>query len=154
MDQASEARRPLYLEDLQVGQRFTSGEYRVEESAMHVFAEQFDPQPFHLNEAAAAASIFGGLAASGWHTAAITMRLMVTGGVPFAAGIIGLGGEIAWPRPTRAGDVLRVESEILEILPSRSKPNQGIVRVRSTTLNQSGEAVQVFTGKVLVFRRG
>jgi acyl dehydratase len=154
MDQASEARRPLYLEDLQVGQRFTSGEYRVEESAIHLFAEQFDPQPFHLNEAAAAASIFGGLAASGWHTAAITMRLMVTGGVPFAAGIIGLGGEIAWPRPTRAGDVLRVESEIIEILPSRSKPNQGIVRVRSTTLNQSGEAVQVFTGKVLVFRRG
>ncbi len=154
MDQASEARRPLYLEDLQVGQRFTSGEYRVEESAIHLFAEQFDPQPFHLNEAAAAASIFGGLAASGWHTAAITMRLMVTGGVPFAAGIIGLGGEIALPRPTRAGDVLRVESEIIEILPSRSKPNQGIVRVRSTTLNQSGEAVQVFTGKVLVFRRG
>ena len=154
MDQASEARRPLYLEDLQVGQRFTSGEYRVEESGIHSFAEQFDPQPFHLNEAAAAASIFEGLAASGWHTAAITMRLMVTGGVPFAAGIIGLGGEIAWPRPTRAGDVLRVESEIIEILPSRSKPNQGIVRVRSTTLNQSGEAVQVFTGKVLVFRRG
>ncbi len=154
MDQASEARRPLYLEDLQVGQRFTSGEYRVDEAGIRAFAEQFDPQPFHLNEAAAAASIFKGLAASGWHTAAITMRLMVTGGVPFAAGIIGLGGEIAWPRPTRAGDVLRVESEIIEILPSRSKPNQAIVRVRSTTLNQSGEAVQVFTGKVLVFRRG
>jgi acyl dehydratase len=81
------------------------------------------------------------------------MRLLVTGGVPFAAGVIGLGGEIAWPRPTRAGDVLRVESEIVEILPSRSKPNQAIVRVRSTTLNQHGEPVQVFTGKILSFRR-
>ncbi len=127
--------------------------YRVEEDRIKTFAEEFDPQPFHLDEAAAAASVFGGLAASGWHTAAITMRLMVTGGVPFAAGIIGLGGEIAWPRPTRGGDMLRVESEIVEILPSRSKPNQGIVKVRSTTLNQNGEAVQVFTGKVLAFRR-
>ncbi len=119
---------------------------------MKAFAEEFDPQPFHLDEAAAKASIFDGLAASGWHTAAITMRLMVTGGVPFAAGIIGLGGEIAWPRPTRAGDVLRVESEIVEILPSRSKPNQGIVKVRNTTVNQDGEAVQVFTAKVLAFK--
>jgi acyl dehydratase len=153
MDQASKARRPLYLEDLQVGQRFTSGEDRVDEDRIKTFAAEFDPQPFHLDDAAARNTIFGGLAASGWHTAAITMRLMVTGGVPFAAGIIGLGGEITWPRPTRAGDRLRVESEIVEILPSRSKPNQGIVKVRSTTLNQDGEAVQVFTGKVLAFRR-
>jgi acyl dehydratase len=136
-----------------VGQRFTSAEYRVEEDRIKAFAAEFDPQPFHLDGAAARASIFGGLAASGWHTAAITMRLLVTGGVPFAAGVIGLGGEIAWPRPTRAGDVLRVESEIVEILPSRSKPNQAIVRVRSTTLNQHGEPVQVFTGKILSFRR-
>jgi acyl dehydratase len=153
MDQASETRRPLYLEDFHVGQRFTSGVYRVDEDRMKAFAEEFDPQPFHLDEAAANASIFEGLAASGWHTAAITMRLMVTGGVPFAAGIIGLGGEISWPRPTRAGDRLRVESEIVEILPSRSKPNQGIVKVRSTTVNQDGEAVQVFTAKVLAFKR-
>jgi acyl dehydratase len=81
------------------------------------------------------------------------MRLMVGGGVPFAAGIIGVGGEIAWPRPTRAGDVLRVESEIVEIIPSRSKPNQALVKVRSTTLNQDGEPVQVFTGKILAFKR-
>jgi acyl dehydratase len=153
MDQPGEAPRPLYLEDLEVGQRFTSAEYRVEEDRIKAFAAEFDPQPFHLDGAAARASIFGGLAASGWHTAAITMRLLVTGGVPFAAGVIGLGGEIAWPRPTRAGDVLRVESEIVEILPSRSKPNQAIVRVRSTTLNQHGEPVQVFTGKILSFRR-
>jgi acyl dehydratase len=153
MDQASETPRPLYLEDLHVGQRFASGVYPVDESRIKSFAAEFDPQPFHLDDAAARASIFGGLAASGWHTAAITMRLMVTAGLPFAAGIIGLGGEISWPRPTRAGDVLRVESEIVEILPSRSKPNQGIVKVRSTTLNQDGEAVQVFVGKILAYRR-
>ena len=136
-----------------MGQRFSSGVYRVEEDRLKEFAAEFDPQPFHLDDAAAKATIFGGLAASGWHTAAITMRLMVTAGLPLAAGIIGLGGEIAWPRPTRAGDILRVESEIVEILPSRSKPNQGIVKVRNTTLNQNGEPVQVFTAKVLSFKR-
>jgi acyl dehydratase len=153
MHQASETPRPLYLEDLQVGQKFTSGEHRVDEEQIKAFAAEFDPQPFHLDAAAAQASIFGGLAASGWHTAAITMRLMVEGGVPLAAGIIGLGGEIAWPRPTRAGDVLRVESEILEIVPSRSKPNQAIVKIRNTTVNQAGEPVQVFTAKTLSFKR-
>ena len=153
MDQASETPRPLYLEDLHVGQRFTSGVYRIDGDQIKRFAAEFDPQPFHLDEAAAQATIFGGLAASGWHTAAIAMRLMVTGGVPLAAGIIGVSGEIAWPRPTRAGDVLRVESEIVEIIPSRSKPNQALVKVRSTTLNQDGEPVQVFTGKILAFKR-
>lgn len=153
MDQASETPRLLYLEDLHVGQRFTSGAYQVDEDRIKAFAAEFDPQPFHLDRAAAQAGIFGGLAASGWHTAAITMRLMVTAGLPFAAGIIGLGGEIAWPRPTRPGDILRVESEIVEILPSRSKPNQALVKVRSTTLNQDGEPVQVFTGKILAFKR-
>jgi acyl dehydratase len=152
MEQVSEAPQPLYLEDLHVGQRFTSGVYRVDEDRIKAFAAEFDPQPFHLDQAAAQGSIFGGLAASGWHTAAITMRLMVTGGLPFAAGIIGAGGEIAWPRPTRAGDILRVESEIVEIVPSRSKPNQAFVKVRSTTLNQDGEPVQVFTGRILVFK--
>jgi len=153
MNQVSETPRLLYLDDLHVGQQFTSGVYRVDEDRLKAFAEEFDPQPFHLDAAAAQAGIFGGLAASGWHTAAITMRLMVTGGLPFAAGIIGLGGEISWPRPTRAGDVLRVESEIVEILPSRSKPNQAVVMVRSTTLNQDGEPVQVFMGKILAFKR-
>ena len=120
----------LYLEDLEVGQRFTSGTYLMEASAIKAFAAEFDPQPFHLDEAAARASIFGGLVASGWHTGAVTMRLLTTGALPFASGMIGLGGEIAWPRPTRPGDTLRVESEILQITPSRSKPNQGIVTVR------------------------
>jgi len=143
----------LYLEDLRVGQRFTSGSYHMDETRIKAFAAEFDPQPFHLDESAAATSIFRGLTASGWHTAAVAMRLLVAGGLPLANGIIGMGGEIAWPRPTRPGDTLRVESEILEIRPSRSKPNQGIATVRNTTLNQNGESVHMFTAKVLVFRR-
>jgi acyl dehydratase len=143
----------LYLEDLHVGQRFTSGTYRMEEAAIKAFAAEFDPQPFHLDDAAAGHTIFAGLSASGWHTAAVAMRLLVTGGLPLGNGIIGLGGELAWPKPTRPGDTLRVESEILEILPSRSKPNQAVVKVKSTTLNQHGEPVHAFTAKVLVFKR-
>jgi acyl dehydratase len=125
----------------------------MDADGIKAFAAEFDPQPFHLDEAAARASIFRGLAASGWHTAAVTMRLMVTGGLPLASGVIGVGGEIAWPRPTRAGDTLRVESEIVEIIPSRSKPNQALVKVRSTTLNQDGEPVQVFTAKIMSYNR-
>lgn len=113
----------LYLEDLHVGQRFTSGAYFMDETRIKEFAREFDPQPFHLDEAAAQASVFSGLAASGWHTAAVAMRLLVDGGLPLGNGIIGLGGELAWPKPTRPGDTLHVESEILEIVPSRSKPN-------------------------------
>jgi acyl dehydratase len=143
----------LYLEDLKVGQRFLSGSHVMEESRIKSFAEEFDPQPFHLDEAAAQASVFRGLAASGWHTAAVAMRLLVTGGLPIANGLIGAGGEIAWPRPTRPGDTLRVESEIVEIAPSRSKPNQGIVTVKNTTLNQNGEPVYLFTSRILVFKR-
>ncbi len=143
----------LFLEDMVVGQRFTSATYPMDEARIKSFAAEFDPQPFHLDEAAAQASVFKGLAASGWHTAAVAMRLIVTGGLPFGSGAIGMGGEIEWPRPTRPGDILHVESEILEIIPSRSKPNQGIVRVRSTTLNQKGEAVQIFTVKILAFKR-
>ena len=143
----------LYLDDMYVGQKFTSGTYRMDEDRIKAFAAEFDPQPFHLDEAAAQASIFRGLAASGWHTAAVTMRLLVTGALPFAAGVIGLGCEIEWPRPTRPSDTLQVESEIVGILPSKSKPNQGIVRVRSTTMNQNGEPVQIFTSKILAFKR-
>jgi len=148
------SQEPLYLDDMQVGQKFTSTTYLMSEDRIKEFAAAFDPQPFHLDEAAAQASVFRGLAASGWHTAAVTMRLIVTGGLPFAAGAVGLGGEIEWPRPTRPGDILHVESEIVELIPSRSKPNQGIVRVRNTTVNEKGEAVQVFTAKILAFRRG
>jgi acyl dehydratase len=152
MDQKFDATAALYLDDLRVGQRFASGTYQMDEDRMKAFAAEFDPQPFHLDEAAAQRTIFRGLAASGWHTAAATMRLMV-GSLPFAGGLAGLGGEIAWPRPTRPGDTLRVESEIIEIVPSRSKPNQGIVIVRSTTLNQHGDHVQAFTAKIIVFKR-
>ena len=143
----------LYLDDLDVGQRFTSGSYVMEAAGIKEFAAEFDPQPFHLEEAAAEVSIFKGLAASGWHTAAVAMRLLVNGGLPFANGIVGLGGEFAWPKPTRPGDTLHVESEIVEITPSRSKPQQGIVTVRSTMLSQSGEPVYLLTAKLLVLRR-
>src|SRR5579872_2110756 len=143
----------LYLDDLHVGQRFTSGSYLMEESRIKEFAAEFDPQPFHLDQSAAEASIFRGLSASGWHTAAAVMRLLVNGGLPFANGLIGLGGEIAWPKPTLPGDTLQVESEIIDISPSRSKPSQGIVTVRSTTLNQNREPVYILTAKLLVDRK-
>src|SRR6266852_4517343 len=126
----------LYLQDLHVGQRFMSGVYRMDEDRMKKFAAEFDPQPFHLDDEAGRRSVFRGLAASGWHTAAATMRLLVTGGFPLAGGMVGLGANIVWARPTRPGDTLQVESEIVEIRPSRSKPNQGIVTVRCITLNQ------------------
>jgi acyl dehydratase len=143
----------LYLEDLHVGQRFTSETYVMEEGRMKEFAAEFDPQPFHLDAAAGEASIFKGLVASGWHTAAVAMRLLARGGLPIANGVIGYGGEIAWPNPTRPGDVVQIESEIVEIRPSRSKPDQGMVTVRSTMRNQNGEAVYVLTAKLLVFRQ-
>jgi acyl dehydratase len=149
----SERVEPLYLEDLYIGQRFTSGTYVMEAARIKEFAAEFDPQPFHVDEPAAQASVFRGLAASGWHTAAVAMRLLVTGGLRIANGIVGLGGEIAWPRPTRPGDILHVESEIVEITPSQSKPQQGIVTVRSTMLNQNREAVYLLTAKLLAPRR-
>jgi acyl dehydratase len=145
--------KPLYLEDLAVGQRFGSGEYEMTAERIKAFAAEFDPQPFHLDDAAAENSLFRGLAASGWHTAAVTMRLLVTGDLRFAGGLIGAGGDISWPRPTRPGDILKVQSEIVEIRPSRSKPEQALVSVRNVVTNQRGEEVQVFTAKILAFRR-
>jgi len=125
----------------------------MEAARIKEFAAEFDPQPFHLDEAAAQASVFRGLAASGWHTAAAAMRLLVNGGLPLAGGIVGLGGEIAWPKPTCPGDALHVESEIVAITPSRSKPQQGIVTVRGTMSNQDGETVYLPSGELLVPRR-
>lgn len=144
---------PYYLEDLHVGQCFRSPELEVSVERIVAFAREFDPQPFHLDEAAAAASLFGGLAASGWHTAALTMRLLVAGGAPLAGGIIGASAEIAWPKPTRPGDVLHVESEVLEVVPSRSRPERGRARVRSETRNQHGEVVQTLLATLVVPRR-
>ena len=149
----TERMEQLYLEDLRVGQRFASGTYVMGAPRIEAFAAEFDPQPFHIDESAAEATVFKGLAASGWHTAAVAMRLLVTGGLPFANGLVGLGGEIAWPRPTRPGDSLHIESEIVEITPSRSKPHQGIVTVRSTMFNQNGDAAYLLMAKLLVLRR-
>lgn len=143
----------LYLDDLAVGQRFTSASHRIDAEQIKAFASRFDPQPFHLDEDLAARSFFKGLAASGWHTASLTMRLLVEGGLPIEGGIIGAGVELAWPRPTRPGDVLTVTSEILAITPSRSRPDRGMVKVRSETLNQDGTALQVMTSTVVVLRR-
>jgi acyl dehydratase len=143
----------LYLEDLHVGQRFASGAHAVDEAEIKAFAGQFDPQPFHLDDATAKDTLFAGLAASGWHTAAITMRLLVDGGAPIAGGVVGAGGEIAWPKPTRPGDILQVKSEILDVTPSRSRPDRGMVTVRSETFNQRGEIVQTLTAKLVVPRR-
>jgi acyl dehydratase len=145
---------PLYLEDLRVGQRFTSGTHKVDEAEIKAFAATYDPQPFHMDSEAAKGTLFGGLAASGWHTAAITMRLNVDGGLPLAGGIVGAGGEMAWPNPTRPDDILHVESEVSEIVPSRSRPDRAIVTIESRTLNQRGVVVQVLKAKLVVFRRG
>lgn len=144
---------PVYLEDLHVGQRFTSGSHTLDGAQIKRFANEFDPQPFHLEDEAARATLFGGLAASGWHTAAVTMRLLVQGGLPIAGGIIGLGGELSWLKPARPGDTLSVVSEIIEITPSRSQPNRGSVRVRSETRNQCGEIIQSFIARLVVPRR-
>jgi acyl dehydratase len=142
-----------YFDDLQVGQRFTSGTHLVDEAQIKEFASQFDPQPFHLDAEAARGSLFEGLVASGWHTAAITMRLMVTSGLPIAGGLIGAGGEIAWPKPTRPGSVLHVESEILDLKPSKSRPDRGMATIRNETRDQNGDIVQVMTAKLVVPRR-
>jgi acyl dehydratase len=117
-----------------VGQRFTSKTHVVDAVQIKAFARQFDPQPFHLDDDAAKDSLFSGLVASGWQTAAITMRLLVEGGLPLAGGVVGAGGELSWPRPTRPGDVLQVESEVLEIIPSRSRPDRGVARIRIIAL--------------------
>ena len=142
----------LWLEDLAVGQEYFSGAHTLTADEIKTFAALYDPQPFHLSEEAARGTMFGGLAASGWHTAAITMRLSVQSFL-LASGIIGSGGELRWPWPVRPGDTLQVKSEILEIIPSRSKPDRGMVRVKLTTTNQNGDIVQMFSPRLVVFRR-
>ena len=143
---------PLYLDDLQVGQQFVSRAHLVDAGQIKKFAAEFDPQPFHLSDAGAAGSIFGSLAASGWHTAALTMRLLVES-VPLADGLVGAELQLAWPKPTRPGMSLQVFSEVVEIVPSRSKPHMAIVTMRNETRDQDGEAVQSFIVKMPVFRR-
>lgn len=145
----------LYPEDFTPGQRFAGGtRIRIEAERAKAFAAEFDPQPFHVDEGAASVSIFRGLAASGWHTAAVTMRLLVDSEFQPAGGIVGAGfGELRWPSPVRPGDELRVESEVLEVRPSKSRPEQGVIKMRTSTFNQRGEAVQVSVGNLVVQRR-
>ena len=142
-----------YLEDYAVGQKFGSGRIRVDKDRIKAFAAEFDPQPFHLDEALASDTIFRGLAASGWHTAAMTMRLLVESELKPAGGIVGTGfDEFRWPRPVRPGDELHLECEILEVRPSKSRTDQGLIKLRTTTLNQNNEPVQIQVGNLLVPR--
>jgi acyl dehydratase len=143
-----------YLEDFAAGQTYGSGRVRVDADRIKQFAAEFDPQPFHLDEDAARDSMFRGLAASGWHTAALTMRLLVESELKPAGGIVGAGfDEFRWPHPVRPGDELRLENEVIEVRPSKSRPTQGLIKVRTTTLNQDGKAVQVLVASLVVPRR-
>jgi acyl dehydratase len=143
-----------YLEDFAAGQTFRSGRLRVEAQQIKRFAADFDPQPFHLDEEAARHSLFRGLAASGWHTAAMTMRLLVESELKPAGGIIGAGfDEFRWPRPVRPGDELHLMIEVLEVRQSKSRPDQGLVKLKTTTLNQNDEPVQISVGNLVVPRR-
>jgi acyl dehydratase len=150
MNQSSER----YLEDFAVGQKFGSGRLRIDGERALAFAAEFDPQPFHLDEAAARRSIFGGLTVSGWHTAAVTMRLLVEGELKPAGGIVGAGlDELRWTRPVRPGDELRVECEVIEVRPSKSRPEQGLIKLRTTTLDQHDKPVMVYVVNLVVPRR-
>ena len=142
----------MYLEDLSIGQKFISNQVIVSREEIIEFSKQFDPQPFHLSDEGADGTLFQSLAASGWHTAAISMKLLTEGnGLPLCKGIIGAGGEISWPIPVRPNDALHVETTILEIHPSRSKPDRGRVKVENKTINQLGETVQLFFASLVVF---
>jgi acyl dehydratase len=143
-----------YLEDFAAGQTFGSGQLSIDKERARAFAAEFDPQPFHLDEEAARHTIRGGLAASGSHTAAVTMRLLVESELKPAGGIVGAGfDEFCWPRPVRPGDTLRIESEVLEVRPSKSRPEHGLIKVRTTTLNQDGKPVQILVAHLIVPRR-
>jgi acyl dehydratase len=141
-----------FFEDLKKGDRFKSGTYKVSAEQLISFAREFDPQPFHLDAVVADQTIFKGLIASGWHTDAMTMRLFVQT-LNFAEGAIGLGvDELRWPIAVRPDDVLQVETEIVDLRESRSKPGHGIVRLRNVTTNQRGEIVQTMAASALVLR--
>lgn len=142
----------LYLEDLHVGRRWTSAPHRLDAEQIKRFAAEYDPQPFHLSDEGAANSMFGTLAASGWHTMALTMRMLVDS-VPLAGGLIGASTEVAWPRPTRPGMTLQVFSEIVEMKPSRSKPDMSMVTMRSETRDQHGTLLLIFTARMPVYKR-
>ena len=142
-----------YFDDFKRGDRFQSQPLEVTEKQIIEFARAFDPQTFHLDPQKAERTIFKGLIASGWHTAAITMGLLVRT-LNFAEGAIGLGvNELCWPNPVRPRDVLRVETEIVDLRKSKSKPNHGIIRLRNVTTNQRGEIVQTMFASAMVPRK-
>ena len=143
----------MYLDDFRVGDVIKGGSLHVDVAMIKEFAAKYDPQPFHLDEEAANASFFKGLAASGWHTAALTMRLIVESGVPVSGGVIGAGGTINWPKALRPGETIRLESEILEVRPSKSRPDRGMVKVRFTTFDSTGDVVQVLVADLVALRR-
>jgi len=139
----------IYLDDLRVGDRFVTGVHVVDAEQIVAFASQFDPQIAHLDAEQAKNTPFGGLAASGWHTAAITMRLLVDSSIPISGSLIGLGGELRWLKPVRPGDRLQVHCHVLELTPSRSRPDRGVVAFRCETKNQHEEVVQIFDAKIM-----
>jgi len=144
----------LWFDDLSVGDRFASHSVGIDADSIKTFARHFDPQPFHLDEEAARDTVFGGLVASGWHTAAVAMRLMLDGGFPVSGGMIGTNADLRFLRPVRAGDELHVECEVLEVAPSRSRPDRGTVRLRCNAINQRGETALRLETAVIVLRRG
>jgi acyl dehydratase len=144
----------LFLEDLAPGQIYRTARVHMTRESIKAFATQYDPQPFHIDEEAGHASLFGGLAASGWHTAAVTMRLVLDGPFRPAGGHIGARlEELRWPRPTWPDDELHVETEVLEVRPSDTRPEYGWIKVRTSTFNQNNELVQTYVGNLIVRRR-
>lgn len=151
---AADSRPIHYLEDLVPGTRFVTASYTLTRAEILEFAGHYDPQPFHLDDAAASGhAVFRGLAASGWHTAAITMRLLTTSGPRLAGGVVGMGGEVTWPRPTRPDDVLTVHGEVSEQRVSRTRPDRGIVTLACETRNAGGDVLQKLVARLLVFAR-
>ncbi|HXO21440.1 MAG TPA: MaoC family dehydratase [Thermoanaerobaculia bacterium] len=145
----------LYLEDFHPGDEAESGSRTVTREAIVAFAREFDPQPLHLDEEAAKRSPYGGLIASGWHTAALCMRLVVDTALGDETGSLGSPGvdELRWLKPVRPGDTLAVKIEVLEAVPSRSKPDRGVVRLRYTVRNQHGEDVMTMLAMGIMRRR-
>jgi acyl dehydratase len=144
----------FYYDELSVGQRFRSATtITMDKDRIISFATEFDPQPFHLGDEGAKDSLFASLAASGWHTAAATMRLLTEGGLPIAGGIIASSIQLNWPKPTRPGDELHVESEILEITPSKTRPDRATITTRSDTFNQRSEILQTTIAKLVGSKR-
>jgi acyl dehydratase len=144
----------LFFEDLSLGDTFKTAEHTVTTEEIIAFGRQFDPQPFHTDPTAAQATLFGRLVASGWHTAALSMGLMVRGEMNLDGGVIGLGvDDLRWPRPVLPGDRLRVMMKIAELNPEPLRPGRGKIKLHCRTLNQDGKTVQEMTANLLIGRR-